>query len=94
MKGKFTDKEKAIFDALESKKAPIQIELDKLNKEIQKASLVVSKIRAKVSQLKPRLVPIAELQAGLASPISRDKYFSHLSKDDFIKYAEKESVKT
>jgi hypothetical protein len=89
MKGKFTDQEKAIFDALESKKAPIQAELDKLNDEIKKAALVEAKIREKVAELKPKLVPIAEMQAGLASPVSRDKYFPDLSKNDFIKLAEK-----
>jgi len=86
MKGKFTTEEKGLFDALEDKKSPIQAELDKLNSEIEKASLVEAEIRVKVANLKPGLVPLAEMQAGLASPVSRDKYFPHLSKNDFIEY--------
>lgn len=93
MKGKFTTEEKGLFDALEAKKSTIQTKLDSLNKEIKAAAKVEAKIRLSVAKLKPLLVPFAEMQAGLASPVSRDKYFSHLSKNDFIGYVKKSLAK-
>lgn len=92
MKSQFTSEEQSLFHELEDKKQSIQLELDNLNEEIKKAALVEAAIRDKVALVKPKLVPFAEMQAALANPVSRDKYFSHLSKNDFIKYV-KDSLK-
>jgi len=92
MKSQFTKEEYSLFHLLEDKKAKIQNKLDSLNEEIKEAAQAEAAVRAKVSILKPKLVPFAEMQAALANPVSRDKYFSHLSKDDFIQYV-KESIK-
>ena len=86
MKSQFTSEEQALFHKLEDKKLIIQEKLNKFNQEIKQAALIEAEIRGKVAALKPELVPFAEMQAALANPVSRDKYFSHLSKIDFIKH--------
>lgn len=89
-KGKFTEQELGLFEALESKKTNIQNELDSLIEVEQKAMEAVHAVRAKIKRVKPTLVPLAEMQAGLANAASRDKYFPDFSKNDFIKHVEGE----
>ncbi len=91
MKGKFTEEESSLFHALEAKKAPIQSKLDELKAIIQadeSTNKMVKEARAEIFETQKGLVPFAEMQAGLASPGSRDKYFPDLSKNAFV-----ESVK-
>ncbi len=84
MKGKFTDEEMALFNALEAKKEPIQKQLDALKSQVRERQKQVDVVRAKIKAIKPSLVPHAEMQAALANPISRDKYFPDMSKNQFI----------
>ena len=87
MKGKFTTEESKLFNALEAKKAPIQAKLDELKTVIQSddsTNKMVKAARAEVFEVQKGLVPFAELQAGLASATSRDKYFPDLSKNAFM----------
>ena len=86
MKSQFTEDEKELFWKLEDKKSSIQKELDGLNNAVKEAAKFEADIRVKVAKLKPALVPYAEMQAALANPVSRDKYFAHLSKNDFIQH--------
>lgn len=92
MKSQFTEEERALFWILEDKKAEIQIKLNEANELIKEAAKVEAGIRETVAELKPSLVPFAEMQAALANPVSRDKYFAHLSKNDFIQHV-KDSLK-
>ena len=92
MKSQFTEEEKALFWILEDKKAKIQAKLDDANELIKEAAKVEAGIRETVAKLKPELIPFAEMQAALANPVSRDKYFAHLSKNDFIQHV-KDAVK-
>ena len=92
MRSQFTSEEQALFYRLEEKKQSIQLRLDILNNEVRNAAKIEATIREKVAKVKPELVPFSEMQAALANPVSRDKYFSHLSKNDFIKYV-KDSLK-
>lgn len=89
MKGKFTEEESALFHALEDKKAPIQAQLDAHKEEVQQAMNKVNAIRDKIKALRPQLVPFAEMQAALASPVSRDKYYPDMSKNQFIEHVKK-----
>ena len=73
--GKFTEEEMALFQALEQKKDEVQVKLDALNDQIRVKMSEEKAIRDEVAKLKPLLVPWAEMQAGMASPRSRDKYF-------------------
>ena len=87
MKGKFTVDESKLFHALEAKKAVIQTKLDKLKDIIQddaSTNKMVKAARAKIFETQKGLVPFAEMQAALASPMSRDKYFPDLSKNAFM----------
>lgn len=87
--GKFTKEESTIFYALEAKKAPIQARMDEL-KAIIKAddstNKQVRESRLEIGQIQTGLVPFAEMQAALASPISRDKYFPDMSKNQFLEH--------
>ena len=89
--GKFTEAEQALFNALEAKKDPIQAKLDELKAVIQAGSStndMVKAARAEIGKVQKGLVPLAEMQAGLANPISRDKYFPDFSKNGFITHVE------
>lgn len=91
IKGKFTEAEQALFYQLEDKKKPIQSRMDELKEVIradESTNKMVRDARAEIFEIQKGLVPYAEMQAGLASPISRDKYFPDLSKNDFIKHVE------
>lgn len=92
MKSQFTEDEKQLFWELENKKAYIQDKLYILNDKVKEVALVEAKVRKQIADLKPELVPFAEMQAALANPVSRDKYFAHLSKNDFIQHV-KDSLK-
>lgn len=90
-KGKFTEQETAIFHGLEAKKAPIQARMDELKAVIQSddsTNKMVREARAEILEKQKGLVPFAEMQAALASPISRDKYFADMSKNQFIAHVE------
>ena len=87
LKGKFTVEESDLFHALETKKAPIQAKLDELKAIIQaddSTNKMVKAARAEIFEAQKGLVPFAEIQAALASPMSRDKYFPDLSKNPFM----------
>ena len=89
MKGKFTELEAVSFQTLESKKAPIQARLDELKLVIRADSStnkMVREARAEIFEVQKGLVPYAEMQAGIASAKSRDKYFPDLSKNAFLEY--------
>ena len=86
MKSQFNDDEKQLFWELENKKAGIQDKLNILNDKVKEVAQVEAKVRKQVAALKPELVPLSEMQAALANPVSRDKYFAHLSKNDFIQH--------
>ena len=86
MRSQFTEEERGLFWIIEDKKAAIQKELNILNDQIKSITKQEHEVRAKVAELKPSLVPFAEMQAALANPVSRDKYFAHLSKNDFIQH--------
>ncbi|MBL4940924.1 MAG: hypothetical protein JKY81_04600 [Colwellia sp.] len=89
MKGQFTESEAASFQALEAKKAPIQAKLDELKAVVQaddSTNKMVRDARAEIFETQKGLVPLAEMQAGLASPTSRDKYFPDMSKKQFIEH--------
>lgn len=91
MKGKFTDAESALFHALEAKKAPIQARLDELKAVIQSddsTNRMVKDARAEIFEAQKGLVPLAAMQAALANPISRDKYFPDMSKNQFAAHVE------
>ena len=90
-KGKFTEQESTMFNALEAKKAPIQARLNELKAVIQaddSTNKMVREARAEILETQKGLVPFAEMQAALASPISRDKYFADMSKNQFIAHVE------
>ena len=87
MKGKFTVDESKLFHALEAKKAVIQTKLDELKLVIQaegSTNKMIKGARAEIFEVQKGLVPFAEMQAGLANPVSRDKYFPDLSKNAFM----------
>ncbi len=86
MKSQFTEEEQSLFWVIEDKKAVIQKELNILNDQIKAITKQEHEVRAKVAKLKPELIPFSEMQAALANPVSRDKYFAHLSKNDFIQH--------
>ena len=88
-KGKLTEEEQVIFAALEAKKAPIQLRMDELKAVIRadgSTNKLVRDSRAEIFEIQKQLVPFAEMQAGLASTSSRDKYFPDLSFNAFTKY--------
>ena len=60
--------------------------LNILNDKVKEVAQAEVEVRKQVAELKPSLVPFSEMQAALANPVSRDKYFSHLSKNDFVKH--------
>ena len=89
IKGKFNDEQMGIFQALEAKKAPIQAKMDELKAVIQaddSTNKMVRDARAEIFEVQQGLVPFAELQAGLASATSREKYFPDLSKNAFLEH--------
>ena len=89
IKGKLSQEEMGIFQALEAKKAPIQTRLDELKAVIQadeSTNKMVRESRAEIFESQKGLVPFAELQAALANPISRDKYFPDMSKNQFLEH--------
>jgi len=89
MLGKFTEQEQSLFHALESKKAPIQAKLDELKLVIQSddsTNKMVKDARAEIFEVQKSLVPFAEMQAALANPSSRDKYYPDYSKNAFVEY--------
>lgn len=77
-------KELELIGKLEAKKAPIQAEIDGLMIQVQEAQKLVDAIRAKVAVLRPALVPLAEMKAGVASAKSRDKYYPDMTKRQFL----------
>lgn len=94
-KGKFTIEEHELFNKLAEKKEPIQLKLNELKAIIQadnSTNKMVRDARAEIFEVQKGLVPFSEMQAGLAGANSRDKYFSHLSKNDFIQHV-KDAVK-
>ena len=91
IKGKFTPEEQALFNKLEDKKKPIQDKLNELKAVIQAGSStndMVKAARAEIGEAQKGLVPLAEMQAGLANPISREKYFPDFSKNGFIEHVQ------
>ena len=64
-----------LVNALGDKKALIQADIDSLMVEIQEATKAVDAIREKVKDLRPELVPLTEMQAGLVNMGSRDNTF-------------------
>ena len=54
---------------------PIQYELNALNEETKKALLVLDEIKERVTKVKPKLVPLAEMKAGVCNTDSKNKYF-------------------
>lgn len=87
IKGKFTPEEAELFQKLEAKKAPIQARLDELKAIVQSelsTQKMVKDARNEIFEVQKGLVPFAEMQAGMASPMSRDKYFPDLSKNALI----------
>lgn len=95
-----TEKELELINAIDEKMQPIQSELDALNAEMKEALDVVNGIKNKIRAVKPKLVPLAELKAGVANVNSRNKYFPEFlgrfdnqeKKDEFIAYV-KEQIK-
>ncbi len=90
-KGIFTDAESNLFNKLEAKKAPIQANLNKLKAVIQaddSTNKMVKAARAEIFEAQKGLVPFAEMQAGLASATSRDKYFPDMSKNAFLAHVQ------
>lgn len=90
-KSKFTEKEQALFHSLEAKKEPIQAKLNELNSQLRDVSKTLAEhkaIREQVKTLKPELVPMAEMQASLANPASRDKYFPDHTKQSLVTHVE------
>ena len=88
-KGIFNEVESLAFYLLEAKKLPIQARLDDLRLVIQSdasTNKMVKDARAEIFEARKNLVPLAQMQAGLASADSRDKYFPDLSKTAFIGY--------
>ena len=88
-KGKLTEEESGLFKALEAKKIPIQARMNELKAVIQSddsTNKLVRDSRAEIFEIQKQLVPFAEMQAGLASTSSRDKYFPDLSFNAFTKY--------
>ena len=73
--GKPTEKELELIKAIDAKMEPIQSELNALNAEMKEALDVVNGIKNKIRAAKPKLVPLAELKAGVANINSRNKYF-------------------
>ena len=89
IKGKLSTEELTIFQALEAKKAPIQARMDELKAIIQaddSTNKQVKDSRLEIGKIQLGLVPFAELQAALANPISRDKYFPDMSKNQFLEH--------
>lgn len=85
--GQFTKQEHKLFNDLEDLKAPIQANLDAFNAELKdenKTVKEIKEIRGKIFEEKKHLVPYSEMQAGLASADSRDKYFPDLSRNAFM----------
>ena len=85
----FSEVESLAFYLLEAKKLPIQARLDELRLVIQSdasTNKMVKDARAEIFEVKKGLVPLAQMQAGLASADSRDKYFPELSKRAFVEY--------
>jgi hypothetical protein len=92
IKGKFTDEESTMFHALEAKKAPIQAKLDELKLIIRaddSTNKMVKAARAEILEAQKGLIPFAEMQAGLARVVSRDRYFPDLSKNAFIEHVKR-----
>ena len=88
-KGIFNEVESLAFKALEAKKAPIQAKMDGLRLVIQSddsTNKMVKDARAEIFEARKQLVPLAQMQAGLANADSRDKYFPDLSKSAFSEY--------
>ena len=88
-KGMFNELDLVTFKALEAKKVPIQSRLDELRLVIQSdasTNKMVRDARSEIFEARKHLVPLAQMQAGLASADSRDKYFPDLSKSAFIGY--------
>ena len=84
---KFTDQEQGLFNSLEDLKRPHQETLDGFNAQLKDENKTIKEhkaIRVKIFNEKKLLVPFAEMQAGLANPKSRDKYFPDLSKNAFL----------
>ena len=91
MLGKFAEQEQTLFHILESKKAPIQAKLDELKLIIQSddsTNKMVKDARAEIFEVRKGLVPFAEMQAALANPMCRDKYFPDMSKNQFVAHVE------
>lgn len=94
--GKPTEKELQLIHAIDAKMAPIQSELNALNAEMKEALDVVNGIKSRIRAVKPKLIPLAEMKAGLANINSRNKYFpeylgrfdDQAKKDEFIKFVE------
>ena len=87
--GKFTAEEQALFEVLEARKAIHQAKLDELQAKLQDDSLTLAThkaVREEIKGVQPLLVPLAQMQAALASAASRDKYFPDMSKSGFLEF--------
>lgn len=45
-----------------------------------------------IKPLRDKLAPYGEILAGLANPVSRDKYFPDMSKNQFIDYVKEQVI--
>ena len=92
-KGKFNEEEMSLFQAIELRKAEIQSEIDSLLEVLrdeQKTAREHNLAKEGIKELRPKLVPFAEMQAGLANANSRDKYFPDITKSGMVAYVKKE----
>lgn len=94
--GRADSKEAELIASLDSKMSSVQTELDALNREMKEALEVVNTVKDKIRAVKPKLVPLAEMRAGVANINSRNKYFPEFlgrfdnaeKKAEFIEYVE------
>ncbi len=91
-KGKFTAEEHELFEALEARKSIHQAKLNELQAKLQDDSLTLAAhkaVREEIKLVQPLLVPLAQMQAALASANSRDKYYPDMSKNGFVEFVRK-----
>jgi hypothetical protein len=65
----------ALINAIHTKMAAMQVDLDLLDAQFQAAMKAVAEVQALIIPAKEALVPWAELLAGVASVNARNKYF-------------------
>lgn len=87
------EEERALIKKLSDVMDGIQEDIDALCMSVNDHSRplgYILEIRGDIRGLRDKLVPLAEMKAGLASSRSRDKYFPDLSKNAFIEYVKGE----